>query len=482
MWAMIVAAILTQAEARPLTPADAISQAHADLTRLPPDIRPHMRYLSLYSLPLLERPKAIQAIAGHCNVLSREIDLTPPAIVPGTQGSLLRVNLLDYGWDAATWEKLADPYFTAIIEKVNVEWIIWPGGEQNGTYYPPRSFQYPKRTKVKTLALAPWLTETEDARKRLTEVVAMTQSQIPVVKADWFLAQTIAQEGRAVGYYDFLRLKNQKDYDALVRFDAKLAAKMEHRRAIVLSGIAQEPRRVERSVTVLGGRWQTFDNEKATGERNPLRILDDAFKFDATEIISPLPNGMPAFWLGNDKGVRQDKAPDNVIGGDKLGQTNDTRLHICLSCIRCHFGYAKEECGVKEADFAKITKLKSVDYAKFVELRRQYLRELTPTISRDRAAYREAIKAATGGMEPFDWAAEVQRVFARYDTKVTPERAAADLGVTREAMIKAWRAYDERADLDPVLSVLMDGRSIGVNQWEEAISAAHLALRGYQQP
>jgi hypothetical protein len=473
---LLLTLMVAQPELRPLSPADAVAQAHADLVRLPADARQTVRYLSLYSLPAAERAKAIQVLSGHVNGLSRGIDLVPVRIIPDAQGSLLRLDLRDYEWNAATWEKLVDPYFSTVIETQSV--VPWEGGLWEGKHYPQESFTYYKKKRVQ--ALAPWLTESEAARKQLADVTTWTYSQMPIVRGDWFLYQTAIQEGRAVGYYDFLGIQNQKDFEKAVRFDAQLAAKLEHRRAVVFSGIALQPRRIERVNTVLGGLWRTFDNERAIAEKNPLKILDDNFQFVATEQIGPLPNGMPAFYLGDNKGTRQDKAPDNIVGGDRLGSGNDTRLHINLSCLRCHFGLSKTESGVKEADFAKITKLKSSDFEKYLDLKRQYLRDLTDEIKIDRSRYAAAIKRATGGMTPFDYGVELSKLFARYDGPVTPDRAAADLGIEKARMLAAFRAYDARADLDPVLSLLMDGKSIGVQQWEEVIPIAHSTIRGYQ--
>lgn len=488
---ILMAVAIAQGELRPLSPADVTEQVHADLMQLPTVERQYARYLTLYATPSAERPKTIQAISGFLNCLSREVALKPPAIVPGTQGSLLRVSLLHYEWDAATWEKLVDPYLTTAVEietpaTKTLEW------RTDDRYYPPRQYQVENVVpgkKERRQALAPWLLEKErgdpqaDKRaKMLLEIAAYTRSKMPVVKADWFVGQVAIQRKRPVGYYDFVGVKDQKDYDALVRFDVKLSAKLEHRRVTILSDIAiDKARRLERTATPLGGRWQTFDNEKAIGNRNPIKVLDNTFQFDATEIIAPLANGMPAFFLGNDKGVRQDVAPPEIVGYDRTTHSLDGAVHIFRSCVGCHFANKKEECGVKKAVFANPSRIKSTDPRVVVELERQYRREIEPEIDGDRQRYVRAIKQATGGMEPFEWANTLLKLIARYEGDVTPERAAADLGVTREAMLKAFRDYDGKADLDPVLSVLMEGGAIGGTQWEEAINAAHLALRGYVQ-
>lgn len=473
----LIALSLGQFGQEPLAPSDSVLAAHTDIVKVQGG-QEHIRYLSLYNIPTTEREQFIRALNGHCNCLSRSVDLKPVQIVPGTGGSLVRVNLLDYQWGPSVWEKLLDPYFTATVEtKVETYWEggVWP---DDGRNYPANSFKYNKR--VKSQVAAPWLAETLEQKKQLSDLMYMTKSQVPIVRADWFIYQVAVQENRQVGYYDFLGIKNQKDFERVIRFSAELSKQLEHRRAVVFSGITLQPRRIERVATVMGGLWRTFDNEAAAANRNPLRILDDDFKFDATEQIGPLPNGMPAYYLGDDKGNRQDKAPDKVVGGDRTGTSNDTRLHVCLSCVRCHFGAAKHEMGVKEGDFAKITKLKSIDYQKYLDINRQYLRDVDRPIKKDREDFQAAIKQATG-LEPFAYAAEFAKIYQAYEGPVTAERAAADLGITKAAMIKAFREYDARYDLDPVLSILMDGKSIGPVQWEEVVPSAHLAIRGLVQ-
>lgn len=449
-----------------------VAQAHADLSRLTPELRARVRYLSLHNLPEADRVEAAQVLNGHCNSLSRESDLAPLQAVPGTAGGLLRVHLDDYGWETATWEKLAgaDPWYHVQVETVEP----WPGGvwRDEGKFYPAGAFTY-KTTKG---ALAPWLITGPAGKQQIADVIGWTGSKAPIVRADWFFAQTAAQEGRRVGYYDFLGVKDQKGFEQLVRFDGKLAAKLEHRRVVVFSGITLQPRRVERTATVLGGLWRTFDNVTGTDKHNPLRVLDNDFQHDATEQFAPLPNGLPAWYLGNAQGQRQDKAPDNVVRGDHTG--SDSRLHVNLSCVRCHFS-AKEENAIKDVGELKIGKLAAVDYEKFRELRRQYLRDVAPVLKNDRANYAAAVKEATGGMDTQSYGSAYGRFYARYeDARVDLARAAADLEVAPKQLAEALQKYDATGRLDPVLSVIAGGGVVGVRQWEEVVPAAHTALKG----
>lgn len=471
--ALVAALAFGQGPEKILAPADAWIAAEKDLIATPESIRPFIRYLTTFNLSVKERAETAKVLGGHVNQLSTEPDLIPLVVVPGSDGSLLRLNIEDYGWSKSLWEKLADadPWFHVKIIATEIV-VPWPGGvwPDDGKFYPAGAFNH--RKQKRGTAIAPDIGNPAT----IAAVVAMTGSSVPIVRGDWFVSQTAIQEGKTIGYLGFLGIKNQKDFERLVRFDATLAKKLEQRRIVVFSGITLQPRRIERTATVLGGLWRTFDAAEATDNKNPLRVLDDDFRFDATEQIAPLLNGMPAYYLGNSKGESQTHAPDNVVGGDRLGGSNDTRLHSAISCIRCHFG--PKENGVKDLDSIRIGKLKSVDYRKFQELRRQYLRDVAPLVANDRNLYAAAIKQASG-MEASEWAQGMQRMFSRYeDARIDAQRAAVELGVGKAAMLKAFTAYDAVAvdGLDSVLSVIMNGGAIPQRQWEEAYPLARQVM------
>ena len=464
------------------SPTDSVRAAVTDLRTLPEGVRYYTRYLDLGPFGVKDRTELIQVLSGHLNSLSSEPDLVAPVVVAGTSGALLRVNLLDYGWKERRhiWERLADadPYYQ--INLTGSDDLNWAGGTWNdGLHYDHGAFRW-KRPKR---ALAPWLSEGPGGQQALAELVALAgSSRAPIVRGDWFLWQTVIQENRVPGYADFLGIGNQKQFESLVRFDGKLAAKLEQRRVVVFSGIALQPRRVERTHTVLGGLWRTFDVELAQGKSNPLRVLDNEFEFNATRQFAPLPNGLPVWWLANNKGVRQSKAPDQIVGGDRFGGGNDTRLHLGLSCWRCHFS-GKEEMGIKPLDAVPIRKIAALDYEKFVELRRQYLRDVNPLIAIDRAMYASAVLKATGGMEPQAYAAALQRWYGyRDDARVDLAWAARDIGMSAAVFKLKLQAVDATGTLDPVLGLLMNGGAVPVRMWEECIPLAQIAARGYVLP
>lgn len=471
----------------PLSPADAIAQAHADLARIAGD-RSHLRYLSLYAVPTNDREKAIRVLNGHVNGLSREPDLTPVAIVQGTAGSLVRIDLRDYKWERATWEKLLDPYFTATIE-TKVE-TAWPGGvwADDSRHYQPGAFRYYKRTR--TLTLAPWLTETPEQRQKLADVVQWTGSKIPVVHAGWFFNQTAAAADRSPNYYDFLGVKDEATFQKAIGADVKRAEDLgaELREAVADSGVTLHPRAIVRLGTVSGALWKTLDVAAVKDAKNPIRTLgrDIDKEYDASEQFGTLPNGLWATGLFDRAGKVQATAPD-TIASDGQSRSNDRRVHVNVSCIRCH-----ADGGLQPIDgwvrnlLTPPLQLRSPDYERVRELRRQYARKLEPFIDKDRAFFATAVKEITGGMTTKEYAAAYAAEWERYeDGKIGLDQAAADLGVPVERWRRALDASVRAGTGDTVLSVmLLDNprlNRVPIRVWEESYSSAQLILRGYQQ-
>jgi hypothetical protein len=430
-------------------PADLVSAAARDLETLPVQVRPYTRYLTTNDHAVL---------SGHLNGLSRETEIVRPQPL----GGLLRLNLLDYGWTPELWDSLAevDPWHHVKVEEDAV--LDWPGGLWDGKHYPAGSFTYHGKKKGKETVLAPWLAESKD----LPALIAGTQSKAPLLRGDWFVSQTVIADQRKPSYYDFLGIKDQKDFERLVGFDKTIGAKREHRRVVPFSGITFEPRRAQLDQGI-GWLFRTFDNKKAIEKANPIEILDDEFTFDATEQFGPGPNGMPIWLLANNKGELQTKAPDDIVR---------FRVDINLSCLECHFR-GKTESGIKDLKAQPIKELSSVDQAKYLELRRQYLRDNAIPIKQTREIFEGAIKAATG-LDGHTYSRKVQAMFSAYEGPVTPERAASDMGMSKQEMVAKLVAYKRATGyLSPTLSILVSGDPIPIRQWENFFVVAMTNVR-----
>ena len=156
------------------TPADVMAQIHKDLQRLPPQEREYARYFTFYNFPEAEREELRAIFSGHCHHLSSEPDISKPALVIGTNGSLVRVSILDYAWKAPVFEKLAeeDPHWHVQVINETTEWVNWRGGRwTDGQYYPANSFRYEVKAKqVKAVDYAPWIRETPAQATMLADI------------------------------------------------------------------------------------------------------------------------------------------------------------------------------------------------------------------------------------------------------------------------------------------------------------------------
>lgn len=476
---------------------------------------------------------------------------------------LIRINLLHYGYDRDVWELLAkvEPHYhfrekkqEAVVVKVQspvvqgppsvsetltvalTEESYWKGrhvarelanyGDRTGYrykypaasdgrihwysegYYPA----LPKDAKRVSIEQKPETLKAKPAVKKVQEVhgawlppkeiaalAVATNSDVPILNADFFYWQTGIQSERAPGpgYYDLAGIKDEATYDRLIGFDRKQAAKdfkgvtFERRAAVAKSGVAYSPRRV--SEFVEGLLWITFDNKVAVGNRNPLDTPDDTFLFDATEQYGRLPNGLWLFGLFNAAGVRQDSAPD-FIGKDTTAADKRGRIEVGVSCLACHDNgglqdfkdHYKNQFRVSAKPGEPTVRVDSPDFNLLYDVQRFYFRDLDLTLKQSRERYAVALLTATG-LKPEQYAKAVRNVWYNYAdaaTVVDMARAARELGVTKDHLQKALRFYKLESlrgytVLDMFLRPEKEQVPIPLEAWHESITEAYKALASY---
>lgn len=467
--------------AEPLTPAWAMRLAANDIQKMPsPET---IRYLTLYPIQEKDLEDWVIMINTQPNMLSREPRLRKPYLIPNSEGRLFRIDLADYRIDPNVWEKLAnsEPYFHYRAVVGTIKSVRKPAGKKS-----KRSLTTSKRKIVREQGT--WVTENTQDLALLRKLVRLTNSQIPIVRGDWFFYRTAIQAGRNnnnPGYYQFLGVKNQKDYEKLIGFNRDqsndftrpLLESVEH------SGVSIQPRRISREEKVGGGYWRTFDNKLAIGVRNPLRVLNGGFKFDATEAFGHLSNGLWAMSLFDNNGVLQDSAPD-FVGHDKTTTNNDGRIHVPLGCIRCHSNGGLNDFKPHFRDlFRQPLALASPDPVKLRVLESQYLIPLEPYFEDDRRRYSRALFEISG-LESKAFASRYGRAWFKIaERSVTLDVAARELGTTEEKFIAALsKTMQANAEVDLALAtyLLPKDRRKGLprDQWEEVYPEAQFILRG----
>ncbi len=457
------------------TPTEAVNAAALDLANLHESIQTYQRYL-WHPGPRGAAESFDAVIRFQANSLSRKGQLESPLRV---RPDLWRVDLRNYKWDAETWEKFAklDPYFHVKVTR---------------HVYVKANGKVVRNTKGLNV-VAPWV-----PAKPFAAMVELTESEAPIVRADWWLVQVCRQlslnnKQTGVGYYDWLGIKDRNDFFKLARFKAKdsQALELDKLAAVSKSGVSEQNRQIVRDPTVTGSAWGTLDTNDATGRGNAVRNLRRGdFQHQAEEWYITLSNGLFANYLGDNNGVRQDSAPD-FIGPDTsaLNAATDGRIHVFLACVRCHAGEVLKPiddwprknytvgrlallvpAGFKELGVDK-------QYELFQDLKRQYLSDLNGALDQDRKAYQRAIIAACG----VD-AGELSRRFAKAyhgyaDTPVGPEQAALELGCTVTELRNALRhVVVGKGGLDPQLLAglyVVPADPIPRVHWEELFPLAH---------
>ena len=357
------------------TPESSMLFAVADLKTVPVELQPNMRYFSLYNVPANKRDECAKILSFVCNSLSTRKKIYIPVFVGASDKTVIRINIKDYDWPTDAWEKLAlegsgvrpfpEPYFhTLLIKDADVKFRIEKRKQlvkktitkevlkdvQVGTivgtgqpYYEKKKVkeevveEVEEEVEVKIpvelvnikerLASAPWL-----QADIMVDFMKMTQSQAPIVRADWFICYSTMPPA----YYKFLRLGDKlQDFEKFAFADPKKAeeARGQDRAVIIQSGVTRNNRRARRSPTFTGGYyWETFDTlNSIRGNKSLTNLLDD--KFDAGEFICSLPNGLQAYFLANKNFERQDEAPINIA---KDSTAVDGVVRTGRSCMICH--------------------------------------------------------------------------------------------------------------------------------------------------
>lgn len=481
------------------TPVDAVRAALADGQSLPPARQPYARYLSAHFAPEAERADYARATSFLINSLSRERAIAPVAVV--AEGGLLRVLLDDYGIDPKAWDKLAatgsgpqatqtpEPYFqTRLVQIVDqyedqerVKRV--PIRDNYGrTYW--REQKTTERVRVGSsknfvLAAAPWL-----HAEGIAALQTLTQSQTPVVRADWWLANASI----APGYYDLLSLGARvEDFEALAFADRKLAerARSQTQGAVTFSSVALHNRALERTPTVsgyLGGYlWRSLDAAKSTDDRDFVNVLLDQ-RFDATEQIASLPNGLQAYFLTDGKGARLDVAVAGVAI-DNETTLADKQVYTARNCMVCHArGMRAIQDEVRSLTWGQVSLL-VVDRFQAKRVKDLYFTaDLSQIVAHDGQLFEAALKA-TNGLTGAENGSLFERLLKRYlDEPVTPERLAAEAGVSVEVLLAALKQEHVpellRVRLDHSLVGLIAGRPARRDQIERSFGQLMLLLGG----
>jgi mono/diheme cytochrome c family protein len=319
-------------------------------------------------------------------------------------------------------------------------------------------------------------------RTPYVELVDLSKSDIPYVRADWFVAAAT----RPPLYNALLQLPKYVD-ELETRLGVNLVQNFQNNQ-LVRSGFNQSEvspqanRLVERHDELFGGYWRSYDflggspNSQLTDfplgpafNGNPYTRL--AFHQAGGEIVFNLPNHMQAYLLINAKGERIDEAPIAIVS-DPQRTSGSAAIVNGLSCMACHdegtkIGFKDEvRLGTRAQGgaFNKVQELypppdafnKHLQEDRKTFLEAQYT-ALAPFLHLDP----DPLKAFKGRPEPI---ARINQYY-RLD-RLNTDSAAAELGLPTQALVDTLRLPGSSL-FRLGLGSLANGGNMNRSDWEK---------------
>jgi mono/diheme cytochrome c family protein len=248
------------------------------------------------------------ALSKAINLLSRGKEIVLPRALPGTQGTVMAVDLDDLEWDsAADWEKIAR---------------LYPYGIK------PRSS---RESKV---------------LDQIKKTMGVQFPGIAYLRGDWFVVESL----RPPLYHDLAAIPatgGELEKSLKIDVAANIKKNKVVRLAMTESGVSKQNRLIERHPMGFGGAyWLSYDFITNGGRGNLSRFPlgpktgeedKDQFAFEHAggEIVYTRENGMPGFMLITEKGDRINEGPVAIVS-DKRETAGSPLIVNAISCCACH--------------------------------------------------------------------------------------------------------------------------------------------------
>jgi hypothetical protein len=376
-------------EARPfVSEQDVLTAIVQDLEAVPARDRRFLRYFSFANMwnradltgsDLASYPIALKKLVHH---LSWERTMTQPKPL-GLQNTLLRIDLRDYGWTTQTWRQIEAAYPYDLVDSR----LLGEGDE----------------------------------------IQTLSDAGVPYIRADWF----IANASIAPLYHEILRLPGTlKGLENLLRIDSAADVKAGRARRFGLrnSGVSRNNRAIERSPTVFGAYWKSFDFASSRLEQNVFADPIDLHP-DGGEVIFTLPNGLHGYFIVDRSGQRLDDAPVAIVRD--RANTDDPVVHNGRSCIGCHIqGINAFRDEISAALQTRVTA--AFDLSEAEELYRGQ-QELDRLVAEDNRVFIDALRRVDGGRSS-NGEEPISHLARRHEASLTLAQAAADLFLDAAAL------------------------------------------------
>lgn len=487
------------------TADSSIKFAVGDLLTLPPEDQKYMRYFSLYNIPKAKRREYAATFSFVCNSLSTRRKIYIPEFVGASDETVIRVDIRWYDWKPESLEKLGlkgsgirpfpEPYFHYVVdkpitEKVKVKKKIVekiPWRNEHGQQYQRDGKllfkEVEKEVEVEELVankreycpeIAPWLDPV--ANKALYTKCC---TSFPMYRLDWFISNVIVPPV----YYDLLGLgKNIKDFEKLVFADEDLAKKAhaQDKAVVIASIVARNNRTLIRSPTFTGGYiWSSNDSLKSVDDRDYTKFILDN-KFDATEDIASLPNGLQVYFLTDGRGNRLDAADPNIA----IDNTAVDRIvRTGRSCMVCHADGIRP---INDEIRSLTRKLQDPRQVQLLITRKEdafriddlFSSDLDEQIIKDQNYYRAAVAKATG-LQSEVVAKSLNEIYTNYiERLLTIEDVSREMGIN----VNGLDAYIKASKDNVILGLLKTpNRPVRRDQWETCFGRFEILIGARKQ-
>ncbi len=377
---------------RLISPSEMLNSIETHLMTLPSFNRAFARYFTMTHLYNAGEPPSIlqeyrKGLNKLVNSLSWGSAVTNPEPID-TQGTIFYIDLRHYEWDR------------------NDAW-----GQIEGAYPYHISFESPTQTALK---------------QQLGRLQTETNSNIPSVHVDWFLAQGSLPPL----YHDLLSLP-LTDGELETRLGIDVDGNVRNAPGVRVwragfnnSGVSDNNRMVERHASQHGAYWKSYDFAGSVGTQNIFNHPLD-FTHDGGEVIFNLPNGLQGYYITTAAGSRLDAAPINIVDNPAA---SDPTVRNGLSCFGCHTEGMK---AVADQVRSVIESNTNPTYDKAQALRLYVEKsEMDALIAKDMERYRGALGATGGAVDDIE---PIARFHEAFQGEVDAAYAAAVVGLETAA-------------------------------------------------
>jgi hypothetical protein len=402
--------------------------ALVDRAKLPPDVAAHAVYLSLSDCPPTRRDELENALRFIIPSLSSKVYLPDqlPLRIEGT--NLLRLDLAGLGWESS---------YPTVLAKHLVP-----------IYRPDLTHA----KAVPLVAPALWF-------------AASVIDPIETGDAQYLLLYGGKPPKTAAEFLSFWGIQDDPNF---------LFGTIEG-----ASGVAvQRTRLIEnRPGSKRNVAWLTRDSASVSGANDPLESLPNKVKFDAQELIVQIPKWsyrqsghLQAYFLANGAGVRQEKAPADIVVDHTA--IRGVEIRNTLSCISCHAEginaptsdafRAYIESGARVA-FAKKDEQQATD--------RYLASDVAKEVAACQATYAAGVKMCNG-LDVRENLRAILEVVRTYDADVDIHQAARELYCEPRELQLALAYYSRTQTLTGRLALLAQGGKVSRQQWKASYAQA----------